>query len=748
MRTALSALAASVFLSGCSLFSQLPPPQSTNERLAALPESFGSLDAPVSVRWNEHLVPFVQAESDTDAAFALGVVHGHLRLAQIEVLKRVSQGRISEMVGPFTVDIDKALRLIDFGRAAPEIYAAMPPENQAWLNAYVDGLNAFKATLTPDTTPHEMRVFGIDADEPFTVEDSITLSRLYAVDINWLTWFSLLPFTARSDFDQLYADAVATGLNSTASFDIPEASPQLTQLLRLLEGVSKSGSNSAVVSGRQSASGSAWIASDPHLGFSIPNLWVLAGLRSPAYEVVGAMPPGMPAFAFGRSQHLAWGGTNLHGLSSALVDVSGLDASAFREEPQTIRVRFTRDQKFVRRVTDYGPVISDAEMLPNPTGRTLALRWMGHAPSDEFAALLGFARARDGDAFRRAAESFSLPAQNFLYADARGSVGHVIAAHLPRRPSADRDILFATPAQADRWWSEIFTAATLPAIVGQSEGFIASANNRPAPTEGYDLGYFYAPDERIRRLQQLLGENRAIAFEDLVALQTDVVSLDAVDLVQTLRTLDTDAWDVPERVALRKLTAWDGAYAPDQRVPVLFVAFIKDLSSRIDGPPLPWRDDRRIVARLNRLLATHAEAYSAEIRAALAHADAAAGNLAWGDIHRLKLMYLQGMLPFAGDSFTLGSYPVGGSQETLLKTAHDLVTTEHRTFYGAQSRHISHLGDPDANFFVLVGGNDGWANAANANDQTPLWLRGDYVQIPLTPEALEDAFPHQTLLAP
>ncbi|MGF1448487.1 MAG: penicillin acylase family protein [Opitutales bacterium] len=741
-------MSAAVFLSGCSLFSQLPPPQSTEQRLAAMPAHFAALQAPVCVRWNELLVPFIEAQSDTDAAFALGVVHAHLRLAQIEILKRVSQGRISEMVGPFTVEIDKALRLIEFGRAAPEIYASMPPENQAWLTAYVDGINAYKATLTPDTTPHEMRVFGIDAEEPFTVADSITLSRLYAVDINWLTWFSLLPYTDQPDFDQIYANAVATGLNSTASFEAPDASPQLAELVRLLEGVSKSGSNSAVVSAAHSATGSAWIASDPHLGFSIPNLWVLAGLRSPSYEVVGAMPPGMPAFAFGRTRHLAWGGTNLHGLSSAFVDVSALDPATFQEEPQKIRVRFLRDQKFVRRVTPYGPIISDAELLPNPSGRTLALRWMGHAPSDEFSALLGFARATNGDAFRQAAETFSLPAQNFLYADATGNVGHVIAAHMPKRPPQDRATLFATPEQSDRWWSDILTARILPGIVGQPDGFIASANNRPAPTADYDIGYFFAPDERIRRLQQLLGENAPVDFQDLVALQTDVVSLDAVELIQTLQRLDAAGWDVAERVALHKLTAWDGAYMPNQRAPVQFVAFIKDLSNRIDGPPVPWRDDRRIVARLNRLFGDDPQAYTAEIRAALAHADAVAANLTWGEIHRLELMYLQGMLPFAGDSFKLGSYPVGGSQETLLKTAHDLVTTEHRTVYGAQSRHISNLGDLDANYFVLVGGNDGWPNATNANDQTPLWLRGEYVQLPLSPEAVQQAFPKVTSLRP
>ena len=53
----------------------------TRERLAHFPADGLTLQRPVVVRWNEHQVPFIEAETDTDLAFALGMVHQHLRAA-------------------------------------------------------------------------------------------------------------------------------------------------------------------------------------------------------------------------------------------------------------------------------------------------------------------------------------------------------------------------------------------------------------------------------------------------------------------------------------------------------------------------------------------------------------------------------------------------------------------------------------------------------------------------------------------
>ncbi len=136
-----------VLLAGCWPLPPLPKATDLDDRLAVFPTTGLPLDGEVTVHWNEHQVPFVVAESDEDAAFVLGLVHAHLRLGQIEMARRIVQGRISEGAGPETKDIDHMLRIIGFDRAAPEIVKSMSPESRAWAQRFVDGLNHYQSTM-------------------------------------------------------------------------------------------------------------------------------------------------------------------------------------------------------------------------------------------------------------------------------------------------------------------------------------------------------------------------------------------------------------------------------------------------------------------------------------------------------------------------------------------------------------------------------------------------------------------------
>ena len=76
---------------GCAALA--PREVETEQRLADLPTTGLALQRPVTVRWNDHLVPWIEAETDADLAFALGLVHGHLRGAQVALLRMVARGR-------------------------------------------------------------------------------------------------------------------------------------------------------------------------------------------------------------------------------------------------------------------------------------------------------------------------------------------------------------------------------------------------------------------------------------------------------------------------------------------------------------------------------------------------------------------------------------------------------------------------------------------------------------------------------
>ena len=743
----------SFLIAGCALLTPLPRPASLQERLAAVPRAGLALEGKVTVYWDDHQIPFIEAASDRDAAFALGLVHAHLRLGQMEILRRISQGRLAEMAGPAAVDIDHGLRLLDLGRAVPEIAAALPRATRDWLEAYLAGVNHYQRNVAE--LPHEFRVLGL-AREPWTLADLLTFGRMAGADVNWLVWANLLKLRGRADWPEIWARLVDNGAASVPSF----AGTDLSGLDALLAGFSRSGSNSLAIAPSRSASGGALMVNDPHLGIHLPNLWLLAGVKSPSIHAVGLMFPGLPFFAIGRNPWIAWGGTNMRAASSALYDVSGLAAEEITERRETIAVRWWFDREVSLRETPWGPIVSDAAFLEGTPGAPFALRWTGHRASDETSAMLAVGRARDFAEFRAAFEDFAVPGENMLYADAAGNIGQVMAVRLPKRDGdPPADVILDPRADRDAW-DDMQGVLDLPFSFNPEPGFLASANNRPSDTDIH-LGTFFSPDDRVTRMAELAGTAKPLDLEALKRLQRDVYMPSAVGLRDLFlgkleaAGLSESAAGAAKR-ALDTLRAWDGRYAAEARGPVAFEAFRKAFSAAFYEFTYGNQDWAAFagVGRIKSLMIEDIErAGAAELEPALGRGLEAAGEALerfadWGAMHRLALAHPLGFLPVVGGRYRFADRPIGGSTDTLMKSAHGLTDGRHNTRYGSTARHISDMSDLDSNYFVLLGGQDGWINSSTFLDQLPLWLEGAYIRMPLRMETVREDFPHRMELAP
>lgn len=746
----LAGTAMATVLAGCSIFAPLPDAMTTEQRLATIPVAGAPLSAPVRIHWNDQQVPFLEAETDNDLAVALGIVHAHLRLGQMELARRLVRGRVSEMGGPLARDIDKSLRILNFGRGAEATLEMMPTETRAWLDSFVAGVNHYIENV--EDLPHEHRVLAIPR-EPWTPADVVAIGRLGSTDVNWLIWFGMLSLRDRDDWPELWAHLVGIGGESIPSLG-PEAQTQDATLQQLLLGFAKAGSNSVAVSGDRTGTGAAMIASDPHLGVFLPNLWLLAGYKSPSYHAVGMMIPGVPFLALGRNEQIAWGGTNMRALSTDLVDVSDLPESEFTSRTEEINVRWWFDTEMTVRETPFGPVISDAPLVPSAgEGVEIALRWMGHQPSDEITSMLRVSQARDFEAFRSALDGFHVPGQNMVFADAAGHIGQVMAVKLPARPTTPPEDVLISPNGEDAWANPV-TALDLPFAFNPPEGYVASANNKPADAD-VAVGWHFSNDDRISRLRELLSGDARVGFEDLRDLQLDVYMASAValrDLLLGQLERDGAVLTADQDAVAALLRNWDGHYHADSRGALAFelVSYAFAQAFWSEGE----RDLRDVGGRYDEQLAVAiTEAEPSDVtRALLPALEAASVGLeefaVWGDMHRLGLRHPLSFIPVIGDRYVFTDVPISGSSTTLMKTAHDDTDERHPTRFGSQSRHISDMSDPDANWFTLLGGQDGWLNSANFIDQFDLWLRGDYVQLPLQVETVEQTFRHKMELRP
>ena len=746
-------LAALAVLPGCAAL--LPRDVGTEGRLAALPRTGLALQRPVTVRWNDHLVPWIEAETDADLAFALGLVHGHLRGAQIALLRMVARGRLSEMAGAFALDIDHALRILDFGRAAPAIEAAWPQDTRDFVGAFLAGLN--HATLH-GRTPPEFGLLGL-SPEPYTAADMLAIGRLAGTDINWLAYFSLLAERGRPEFARLWRRTLEAGAGAAPIGD-GGGDPRRAALGAILTGLSRSGSNAVAVAPSRSASGAALLASDPHLGLSLPNLWLIAGMRSPSFHAVGLMVPGLPIIGLGRNPAVAWGGTNLRAASSDLFDVSRLPPGAFTESETTIRQRLWLGARRKVRTTPLGPVVTDAPPVPSREGEALALRWAGHEPTDEITALLRAARAPDAAGFRESFANFGVSPQNMLYADRAGAIGRVTAAVLPGRTGFPQDgpVLDGSDPAATAPWGRLRDARDLPRLENPPDGILASANENPNTwaRDPPPIGWFFSDGDRVERLRALLLAKPKLTPADMTALQRDTRAPKAADLAAgLLARFDALPGGAPEPAMLARLRGWDGDYAEGSEAALVFEVLVARLLPALlpegreggRGAETGWNFITAFLLRdMDALPAARREAV---LRAAAAEAaPIAARHRDWGEVHRLRAAHWLVNAPVVGRRFVFGDYPVGGSRETPMKSGHGLVSGPHEVSFGSMARFVSDLSDPDGNWFVLFGGQDGWLGSAAFADQVPLWREGRSIRVPLRPATVAAEFPRTTVLSP
>ncbi|MBD3169683.1 MAG: penicillin acylase family protein [candidate division Zixibacteria bacterium] len=710
-----------------------PEKLSTAERLRMFPSAPLPLNNKVLIYWDDYQIPFIDAEDDRDCAFALGMVHAHLRGGQMDFFRRASQGRLAEIAGPVAANIDVAIQTLDLGYVVDEIYANMDPHARGWLDSFIEGINFYLSNCPK--RPPESGLMNFTA-EPYTYRDILTMARLVGADVNWFVFLASLPNRSSSNWKQTWDKQVETGTSGTASF---REHKQLARLRQLIEGMSRSGSNSVAISPAKSAYNSAIIANDPHLGITIPNFFMLAGFKSPSYHCVGMMIPGIPFMALGRNPHLAWGGTNMRAASSDLYDVSGIPDNQITETSKKLNVRWWLNREFTVRRTPLGPILTDAKIIPSRDGDTIAIKWVGHQVSDEIGAFLRANRAENIPAFVEAFRGYAVSAQNLLVADTMGNIAMTLAARIPVRSYQKPPDVVLNPSNPDHLWDGYLEAPDLPVAFNPEDGFIASANNKPTEHDP-PIGFFFTVSERIDRLKYLVGNCDSVDIEFIKKLQTDVYSAFSdrlkfrwIEFIDKFNLTDS----APELVV--RLKGWDGHYDHDSRGPVAFETLTYYIAYNYLGNSAEsyvYKNWNYIANHLaDDIAGLPADKQKSLIDSSLVQANEQFAKFrTWGEMHRLGIGYVLRWFPVLGSRFRYAEFPASGSRETVMKTNHDLVKEKGYATYGSQSRHISIMDNPDNNYFTLLGGNDGWLGSENLTDHVQLWREVDYIKLPLTLE--------------
>ncbi|MGR4000716.1 MAG: penicillin acylase family protein [Alphaproteobacteria bacterium] len=690
----------------------------------------------------------VEAESLLDAARAVGFAHGQDRMEQMDILRRIGRGRLSELMGTRTIPIDRFMRTMNFSEHLSSDFAALEPRSRALLEAYAEGVNGYLAHHGDGVWSPLLQFTGASPPEPWSPEDSLLWGKVTALRLarNW-----------RIEERNL---ELQNALGEMWEFLYPAETARVRTIGDVGGGVDfgGGGSNFWAVSPRRSASGSALFANDPHLDLTLPPVWYLVRIETPEGILAGATPPGLPLPLIGHSDHHAWGFTNHFGDTQDLRIED--EAYAFEERREVIAVRGGDLVEWTVREGRHGPVVSD---IPDSRTRSLAaagtvltLSWPALEPGDTTAdAVFDLALSRDLEDFRAAASRFAVPAQNLGYADTMGNIAIFTVGWIPRRVGVGGFV--PTVADGLPWPEGMIPFDELPSFVNPPSGLITNSNDRLMDDSyPYFMGEDWLLPSRAERLRSVLESPSLIGMDAMRFAQLDIVSGGAREFLPFLLSrVSTDATalrgeDGEGEVgrALDLLRAWDGAMAADRFEPLLYHFWVLTLEGRL----LALRLDAELSelalgtgwnrSRIRRLLDSE---WCAEgicdgivresLESALDRLSEMGGEdlfaLRWGDIHKAELSHpiLGFDIPFSPWRRELST---GGADDTVNLALPETDGFSMRHKIGAGLRFIADLGALDESLFVTNSGQSGHPGSFFYDNLLGRWLAGDYIRLTLS----------------
>ena len=605
------------------------------------------LAAPVLVRRDTSDVTHIKAQSVADAYFALGWVHAQERGWQLEFNRRVMHGELSEVLGPATLHTDKLLRTLGIMRSAQAQWAQLPPEDQALLQAYANGINGFHAQAG-QALPPEFHLLGI-APGAWQPQDSVGWALMMALDLggNWGNEFARLSAVQRIgtkalwelmppypgerpatavDLAALYrglgvyrnaetaavrtsrASNDAAGAGSVALID----AAQIDEWARGLGDAGGKGSNDWVVAGSHTESGKPLLANDPHLALASPAIWYFARIEAPAgpggkpMDAIGATLPGLPSVVLGRTAGVAWGFTNVGPdvQDLYLEQIDPADPARYRTpegwarfetRDEVIKVKGRPDVKFQARSTRHGPVLSDAQAAYQEVLDTrkfvLALRWTAlDAANQTVRAGLPSNTAQTVDELLAAFAVYHSPMQNLVAADTLGRTAYRAIGRAPlRRPDNDLRGVAPAPGWDPRYdWVGELEAEKNPSVDDaaiQRKGWHATANQRIHPADyPYFLGSDWLTPERFDRIEALLAARPRHTARSMREVQGDITSIAARKLLPLLQSTQGKHPLAP--AALARIKRFDGVMRAGDAAPLIISVWADELTRGLVEPRL------------------------------------------------------------------------------------------------------------------------------------------------------------------
>jgi penicillin amidase len=743
--------------------------------------SLPGLKAPVEVVFDEHAVPHIKAQSEEDLFRAFGYLHAQDRLFQMEMLKRLADGRLSEVFGEKALESDRFFRTLSLREHAkttlnPANRDPNSPFSKA-AKAYLAGVNEY---VRNGKTPVEFTLAGIPKSD-FTLEDM-------EVIVGYMGYTFVGAFKTEAIATRIASKWGAEHLNDVLSnwpdsaFRIPvdgkrdrsyaQAADALAVMSGRLDGIGDElpyppfhGSNGWVISGKKTKSGKPILSNDTHIAFAQPSIWYEARLECPGFSVYGNFLAGTPVPALGHSERGGWG----------LTMFENDDVDFYREKSnpdnpdqvwyvdrwedlqvrrETIRVKGGADVALDVKKSRHGYILNGAFKDIDDMKEPISLWWVYHLfPSRHLEVFYDLSHAADVRDAEKAVMPLTSPGLNVMWADTAGNIAWWAAGKLPKRPAQVNPNLILDGSGAKDEPQGWFEFSQNPQSVNPESGVIYTANNQPDDMGTGLVPGYYVPSTRARRIEQLLLNGKSDWTEPEVRkVINDVTNPTYPDLLSRLdAAVDRSKLTPSATRAWELLSGWDGRHELDDIGPTVYYRFLyfvyegllkdelgptsfkafehtlalkRNTAALLQKEGSRWWDDVSTPERESRSVIV-TRALNEAVAALERQLGTDMSGWKWKRVHTIEHRHPLGVLPVVGSLFNVGPFPVPGGQETVNNLSFNLDSTGlYKVTSGPALRRVIDLGVASGRQSVNPTGQSGHFMSRHYDDQARMFAEG------------------------
>ncbi|WP_420322724.1 penicillin acylase family protein [Flagellimonas sp.] len=766
---------------GSILFVQSLKPDYSGKK--ALP----GLENKVDVYFDAYGIPHIYAQSEPDALRALGYVHAQDRLWQMELLRRLAKGRLSEVFGQDLIETDKFFLSLGIDDHTAKTVAGLDSQSEMVVlsNAYLEGVNKF---IAEGPTPVEFYLTGLEK-EPFAIEDIYNVVGYMAFSFAMAHKTDPLLTSIRDNLGEEYIsnlavdsdtstvwiknykNAAADSLGNTMAFNLKKALKNLP--VPLFEG-----SNSWVLAPEKTKNGKVILANDPHIGFAQPSVWYEAHVSAPNYEKYGYHLAGVPFPLLGHDRNLAYGLTMFENddVDFYYEETHPSDSTKYKTEngwenyevvSREIKVKDGETVSFSYKKTRHGPILNN--IAKQITGeRPIAMSWIYTKLDNEIMdALHGISHSKNIDEFKSALPKIHAPGLNVMYGDAEGNVAWWATAKLYQMPDSlsTKFVLDGTTGENEP--VRYLDFSENPSATNPPWHYVYSANNQPDSIAGMLYPGYYLPENRGKRIVQLLDGKDDWDKESSSQMILDVTSSVNPDLItELIKLLDVSSLTEEQLVQVDALKNWDGNYSLDSSNPTLFhrceyfmlkntmedelgpEQFQQLLGTHILKRQIAWGAKMKegkwwdnintpevVETRDQIVLKSFADAWVSLIKD---FGDDPA-QWTWDKVHTLEHQHPIGQVESLRKFFNVGPFPVEGTREVINNMAFPYDSTGfYKVNSGPSTRRIIDFSDIENSISILPTGQSGNPFSKHYEDQAELYVSGQFRKMMMNQKEIQE----------